>query len=303
MNAVSPRTAIFVGVDGGATKTLLRLENAAGKVLGQGHGGASNIRLSVAGSWHSILEALTEALSQAGISLVGDHYRLYCGAGLAGTELAAARDHFLATANPFARLVLRSDGYTSCLGAHGGHDGAIIAVGTGTIGFQIEQGKESRVGGWGFPHGDEGGGAWLGLEAVRLTLQWLDGRASADPLLAAIYSRFDNNLNSLEAWAIAASATEFGEIAPLVVEDDGHPTPLALLLRRGAAHELDRIGAALDAKGQHKLPVCLLGGLAPFLEPYLDKTLRERLVPGRCDTVQGALLMIRADQAAVEKVR
>ena len=135
--------------------------------------------------------------------------------------------------------------------------------GTGTIGFQIEQGKESRVGGWGFPHGDEGGGAWLGLEAVRLTLQWLDGRASADPLLAAIYSRFDNNLNSLEAWAIAASATEFGEIAPLVVEDDGHPTPLALLLRRGAAHELDRIGAALDAKGQHKLPVCLLGGLLP----------------------------------------
>ena len=46
----------------------------------------------------------------------------------------------------------------------------------GTVAFQIEGDKEYKVGGWGFPHGDEGSGAWLGLEAVRLTLHWLDGR-------------------------------------------------------------------------------------------------------------------------------
>ncbi len=94
MNALSPAMKIFVGVDGGATKTLLRIENAAGTLLGQGHGGAANIRLSVEDSWHSIREALAEALSQAGLSLMSDRYQLYCGAGLAGTELAEARDHF-----------------------------------------------------------------------------------------------------------------------------------------------------------------------------------------------------------------
>jgi glucosamine kinase len=50
----------------------------------------------------------------------------------------------------------------------------LIAIGTGTVGYQIEGDKECKVGGWGFPHGDEGSGAWLGMEAVRMTLHWLD---------------------------------------------------------------------------------------------------------------------------------
>jgi glucosamine kinase len=302
MSAAVPLSDFFVGVDGGATKTLLRLVDGQGHVLGQGHGGAANIRLSVEGSWRSICEALSEALSQAALSLDSGRYRLYCGAGLAGTEVAAARDQFLATPHPFARLVLRSDGYTACLGAHGGNDGAVIAVGTGTIGFQVESGRESRVGGWGFPHGDEGGGAWLGLEAVRRTLQWLDGRAPADPLLEAVQERFDGDGNSLVAWANAASATEFAEMAPLVVEHVRRGTPLAISLVREAASELDRIGRALAAKSRRPLPCSLLGGLGKFVEPWLDQTLRSRLVAARYDTVQGALLMVRADVAIGEKV-
>lgn len=300
-SAALPDSDLFVGVDGGATKTRLRLEDAQGQVLGKGHGGAANIRLSVEGSWHSIREALAQALSQAGLSLDDGRYRLHCGAGLAGCEVAAARDRFLATAHPFARLVLRSDGYTACLGAHDGEDGAVIAVGTGTIGFQVEAGRESRVGGWGFPHGDEGGGAWLGLKAVRRTLQWLDGRAPADPLLEAVQARFDGDLGKLVAWANSASATEFGEMAPLVVEQAGYGTKLALALARQAAGEIDRIGMALAAKSQAPLPCSLLGGLGQFVEPWLGQALRLRLVPARHDALQGALLMVRpaSGEAAV----
>jgi glucosamine kinase len=302
VSAAVPVSDLFVGVDGGATKTLLRLEDAQGHLLGQGHGDAANIRLSVEGSWRSIREALAQALSQAGLSLDNDRHRLHCGAGLAGTEVAAACDQFLAAAHPFARLVVRSDGYTTCLGAHGGEDGAVIAVGTGTIGFQVEAGQETRVSGWGFPHGDEGSGASLGLEAVRRTLQWLDGRAPADPLLEAVLARFDGDLTKLVTWANAASATEFGEIAPLVVEHVGRGTPLAILLVREAAGELDRIGRALAAKSRRPLPCSLLGGLGQFMEPWIEEPLRARLVPGRYDAVQGALLMVRADVAAGEKV-
>jgi glucosamine kinase len=296
MSAPQPVVDLFVGVDGGATKTLLRLEDAQGLVLGEGHGGAA-----VEGSWRSIREALTQALSQAGL-LDDRRYRLYCGAGLAGTEVVAARDHFLAAAHPFARLVLRSDGYTSCLGAHGGDDGAVIAVGTGTIGFQVESGRESRVGGWGFPHGDEGGGAWLGLEATRRTLQWIDGRAPADPLLAAVQARFEGDMSRLVTWANDASGTEFAQLAPLVVEYAGRETPLALALVREAAAELDRIGRALAAKSRRSLPCSLLGGLGPFFEPWLEPALQARLVPGRSDTLAGALLMVRADVTTRESV-
>ena len=72
---------LFVGVDGGATKTLLRLEDAKGRLLGHGRGGAANIRLSVEESWRSILEALAQALSEAGLSLDDVAGRLHCGAG------------------------------------------------------------------------------------------------------------------------------------------------------------------------------------------------------------------------------
>src|SRR5689334_21746470 len=188
MNPATPTHDLFIGIDGGATKTLVRVENALGEALGQGQGGPANIRLSVEGSWRSVHEALDQALAQSGLRLDDGGHRFYCGAGLAGTEVASACDQFINTPHPFARLVLKSDGYTSCLGAHGGRDGALIAIGTGTVAYQIEAGRECKVGGWGFPHGDEGSGAWLGLEAVRLTLHWLDGRGSPSSLLEAVHA-------------------------------------------------------------------------------------------------------------------
>jgi glucosamine kinase len=176
----------------------------------------------------------------------------------------------------------------------GGRDGALIAIGTGTVAFQIEGDKESKAGGWGFPHGDEGSGAWLGLEAVRLTLHWLDGHSEPSPLLESVYAHFDNDLMRLVIWANQANPTQFAQIAPLVIEHVKRETPLALTLIQRAAGEIDRLGAALAAQSVNKsLPCCLLGGLAQFLEPWLGDSLRSRLVPCESDSVSGALLMIR----------
>ena len=205
---------IFVGVDGGASKTRVWVEDAEGVFIGEGRGGPSNIRLSVEGSWRSINDALAQALWSTGLRLDDDRRCFYCGAGLAGTEVASAREAFLSVAHPFARLIVKSDGYTSCLGAHAGRDGATIAIGTGTVAFQVEKGRETKVGGWGFPHGDEGSGAWLGLAAVRLTLHWLDGRCDPSPLLDTVYAHFGGSLDRLVSWANAASPTQFAEMPP-----------------------------------------------------------------------------------------
>ena len=262
--------------------------------LGQGQGGPANIRLSVEGSWQSIRDALQRALAQSGVRLDDDRHRFYCGAGLAGTEVPSACEQFVNTPHPFTRLILKSDGYTSCLGAHGGRDGAMIAIGTGTVGYQIEADKEYKVGGWGFPHGDEGSGAWLGLEAVRLTLHWLDGRGEPSRLLEAVYAHFDHDLNRLVVWANQANATQFAQIAPLVIEQVNFETRLALTLIQQAAREIDRLAAALAAQSIDKaLPCSLLGGLAPFIEPWLEEPLRRRLVSCKLDAVHGAVLMIR----------
>ena len=294
MNNSNPTQDIFIGIDGGATKTIARVEDAHGEFLGQGQGGPANIRLSVEGSWQSIHDALREALVKPGLRLEDGRHRFYCGAGLAGTEVPSACDQFVNTPHPFARLILKSDGYTSCLGAHGGGDGATIAIGTGTVGYQIEADKEYKVGGWGFPHGDEGSGACLGLEAVRLTLHWLDGRGEPSPLLEAVYAHFDRDLIRLVVWANQANATQFAQIAPIVIEQVKRQTPLAETLIKQAAGEIDRLAAALAAQSIDKTSPCsLLGGLAQFIEPWLGESLRARLVPCKLDAVHGAVLMIR----------
>ena len=84
--------------------------------------------------------------------------------------------------------------------------------------MRIQGDELVQVSGWGFPHGDEGGGAYLGLEAVRLTLQAYDGRVDYSPLLRAIMEKFNNDIWRLVSWACEAKSTQFDEIAPLVIE-------------------------------------------------------------------------------------
>src|SRR3546814_4616242 len=58
-----------------------------------------------------------------------------------------------------------------------GGDGAILILGTGSVGL-IKRGEDSlSIGGYGFPISDEGSGAALGLSAIRHALRTLDGRS------------------------------------------------------------------------------------------------------------------------------
>jgi len=287
---------IFIGVDGGATKSTVRIENSAGHLLGQGMGGPANIRLSIDKSWESIYQAVEEALKLSQLRLADKNYRFHLGLGLAGCEMPKTVEEFLSRPHPFTTIQLTSDAHIACVGAHQGKDGAIIIVGTGIIGYAIEKKKTTRVGGWGFPHDDEGSGAWLGLEAVRLTFQWLDQRIEKSPLVADIFAFFNHDMERLITWANQANSTEFARLTPLVIHHLQQKEVTAVRLIKQAAHAVDRIGMTLIKMQQdphHPLPCSLLGGVAPFVEPWLHDELRYSLVPPQADANKGAILMIR----------
>ncbi len=287
---------IFVGIDGGATNSRVRIENEAGELLGQGVGGPANIRLSTDKSWESIYHALEETLKPASIQLNNKAYRFHLGLGLAGCEVPEAVEAFLAKPHAFSTLHLVSDAHVACVGAHHGQDGAIIVVGTGVIGYEIQEGKTARIGGWGFPHDDEGGGAWLGLEAARLTFQWLDHRVEKSPLVEDVFSFFNNDIETFTTWANRANSTEFARLAPLVINHLQQNEMAAVRLIKKAAHAVDRIGMTLfklQKERDRHLPCSLLGGMAPFIEPWLCEELRTCLVPRQTDACSGAILMIR----------
>jgi glucosamine kinase len=287
------RKNIYIGVDGGGTKCKVMVEDEQGHLLGQGKGGAANIRLSVDTSWDSIFDGLNQALKEAKISLHDKSYAFHIGLGLAGTEIPSDVKAFLNHSHPFDSLMLRSDAYTACLGAHGGRDGDIIIIGTGSIGYHIEKGGHFQVSGWGFPHSDEGSGAWVGLKAIRITLHWLDGRREESPLLKAIFQKFNNDLTKLVTFANASKSTQFAEMAPLVVECANQKDPVALDLMQKAANQIDIINQTLVKRSQNKtLPLSLFGGLAPSVEPFLNESTKSRLVTRKYDATKGAILMI-----------
>lgn len=288
---------IFIGIDGGATKSKVRVEDAAGELIGQAIGGPSNIRISVDASWKAIMHTLKDALKSTSISLSNNiQYRFHAGMGLAGCEVKKAYKEFLEHPHPFMTLQVESDAHIACIGAHKGKAGSIIVVGTGVVGYQIEHGKNHKISGWGFPHDDIGGGAWLGLEAVRLTLQWIDHRAEKSPLAEDIFAFFNEDLDHFVTWANSANSTEFARLAPIVINHSQQEEIAAVRLMKKAAHTIDRVGTTLvklQKNPEKPLPCSLFGGIAPFIEPWLSSELREHLVPREADANAGAILMVR----------
>ncbi len=296
---------IYIGIDGGATKCKVRIEDAQGNLLGQAVGGPANIRLSADLAWQSIFYTIDEIVKPLAMSLADPRFRFHAGMGLAGCEVEEARTAFLEAHHPFATLRLVSDAHIACIGAHRGQDGAIIIIGTGMIGYQVQQGVSGRVGGWGFPHDDLGSGAWLGLEATRLTFQWLDQRLDKAPLMQEVFAYFDNDLSRFVCWANQANSSEFAKLAPLVINHSQQGEAAAVKLMKKAAHEVDRVSIALE-KSQSlptgPIPCCLFGGIAPFLEAYLSNELRARLVTSQGDANQGAIWLAKQPEMVVKGV-
>jgi glucosamine kinase len=283
--------ALLLGVDGGGTQCRARLTTASGAKLGEATGGPANIRFGLEQSFAAILDATRQCLRQAGLG-DRDLSRIVACLALAGasepTDLAAAQryDH------PFARLLVTADAHAACVGAHGGRDGGVIVVGTGTVGWAEVNGRHHRVGGWGLPISDEGSGAWLGCEALRAVLWAHDGRIAWSDLLTTLFHRFQSDPHAIVRWAAQASPRDFGSFAPLIVEHAAHDDPVAVeLLGRAAAH-VDALAARLVAFGAERL--ALVGGLAPHIARWLSAATERRLVPPAGDALAGALQLARA---------
>ncbi len=281
----------FAGVDGGATGTRARLAGADGRVLGDGEAGPSSLTLGVEAAWTSIRAALGAA--GATDEMLRETV-LAC--GLAGTGSPANRTRFFETAPPVARLLLCSDGHATVLGAHGGAPGAAVAIGTGTVGNVLrEDGSTAQVGGWGFPIGDEGSGAWIGRAALAEALAVLDGRAVDPPggtgLHRALLDLCGPSPSALLAWLYPAPSTKYASLAPVVVGYAQQGDPAARRILAGAAAEIARMIEALDPAA--RLPLALGGGLAPVIGPMLAPDIRARLRPAMGDARDGALALAR----------
>ncbi len=278
---------LFLGIDGGGSKTRARIRDEAGVLLGEGTAGPGNARLGDL-AFIEIIKASRAALATAGLE-ESDLTRVRAGFGLAGTQQDPDRDAIRDRPYPFATPVVDTDAYTSYLGAFRGEDGAILILGTGSGGLAVVKGKRLNVGGWGADIADEGSGLSIGRLAIRKSLWALEGMAPLTPLADDILDEFDRKPPNAVIWAGKAIPGDFARFAPRVFDYANKGDVLAIgILEETAAGATMLINRLLELGAPS---VAMIGGVFPHLYPWLAKDVQAHLIEPAGDALDGAILM------------
>ena len=281
---------LYIGIDGGGTKCSAVLFNANKEVIGRGISGPANASRDLAQTLDSILKSVRLALIDAQLS-IDTISRIQVAAGLAGANTPEIKERLLAWDHPFACFKVDCDLTTASYGSHGGNDGALLIVGTGSAAARFQSGTLSTFGGHGFILGDKGSGAWLGRSAVASTLEALDGVIP----ISALHDRVLTCLSvttsvELMQKMILATSGQFATLAPEVIDFAKQKDISALALVEEAAVYLDKL--CMRTLQHTDLSLVLMGGLASSFEPLFRPELRARIVKAKAGPERGALYLL-----------
>jgi glucosamine kinase len=283
-----------LAVDGGGSKTAIALLNASGEELARCAVGPSNLYRRPGEGLSEILRGWHLACARAGLCVDETGARTTVSAGLAGITGVAQRRAFMHALDGFVARRLSSDGYTSFAGTFGAGPGALLMIGTGVVAYRRDAGAAPQPrAGWGFPVGDRGGGAWLGLRLVTEYLDQLDG-ATFDPgstLWAVAEGWLGRDRATILRRLRPARAAEFAALARAIVAAATQGDRLgSTLLDEGGRH-LARLARALAPSAA--VPLALGGGLADAYRPRLATLLPASLLLSdvRPDPLRGAFLI------------
>ncbi len=287
------KTSYYLGVDGGGTGCRARLEDAAGNVLGRGTSGPATLRMGLAAAWQSISTAAAAALAEAGLD-AGAAGDISAGFALAGLSRKGTGSQLAVLQHGYASVAFTTDAHGAFLGAHGGKDGAIVIVGTGSVGIGQVAGRELRVGGYGFPVSDEGSGAHMGLMTLQMALAAHDGRREKTPLLTEILQHFNSDPFEVVAWMDAATASDYATFAPWVIRHADEKDQAAMEILTLAAGQIDVYLRRLVELGAPR--IALVGGLSGPISTWLSADVRALLTSPEGDAVSGAIILAKSLQ-------
>lgn len=282
---------LFLGIDGGGTKCKARLEDANGKLLGEGLGGPANPVRGFDQTVNSIIVATELALADANLeaSQIGN---INAALGLAGVNLPSFMECMEKWQHPFAQMKVTTDLHIACLGAHNGQDGAVIIMGTGFNAGSIINNKHLEIGGHGFVLGDSGSGAKLGASSIRRAMEVLDGIAQHTSFIDAILKQLDcKDSVAVVEKTIHAKPNFYAQFAPLVLEYADKGDAVAKEQVNIAAEYTSRIARRLLADNPPRLS--LIGGIASPIEKWLDQDIQDQLLAPLQPPEVGAILLAR----------
>lgn len=274
---------LFLGVDGGGTKTHVVLINEAREFVCEGIDGASNpLRVGIEQAAVNIQTAVNSACD-AGNKSRGDIVSATLGlAGVRREDLRQrVRERFVRSFQIKSVEVL-TDADIALYGATLGKAGLVVIAGTGSICIgQDSNGKRTTAGGWGPLAGDEGGGAGIARRALQAIAKASDGRgqptqlsetaleyfraAKMDDLPVAIYApQIDNAKIAGFAQFVIETAEDGDEVAARVLAEAGKELAIA------AIAVIQRLKL-----GKRKFPIVRVGSIFQagdlITEPFIEQ--------------------------------
>src|SRR5215218_5599998 len=237
---------LYLGVDGGGTKTQIAVMNEAREVAGEGFAGPSNpLRVGVETAVTNIIKAVNEACDRGGVSR-GDIASATL--GLAGVRRAdlkrSVRESFVKRL-AIRRVEVVTDAEIALFATTQGKPGLVVIAGTGSVCLgKNENGDMAISGGWGPLAGDEGGGVGIAQQALHTIAKASDGRgiptllsqraseyfraSGPENLIVAIYSpQVDNSRIAGFARLVVETAQDGDEIAVRILNEAGYELGLA----------------------------------------------------------------------------
>ncbi|MFI5841453.1 N-acetylglucosamine kinase [Catenuloplanes sp. NPDC051500] len=273
---------MYLGVDGGGSKTAYCLIDADGAVVAEARTASIYYLMSDIGIVAPLLaEGIGQVCAAAGITpadITHSFFGIPCYGEVSADvpTLDALPAEILGT----GRYACGNDMICGWAGSLGGRDGINVVAGTGSIAYGEHGDRRARVGGWGELYGDEGSGYWTAIRGLQAFSRMSDGRQPAGPL-AEVLRRTLGLADDLDAvdivlnrWqgdraTIAALSTAVSEAA------SAGDQACEAILRDGGRELAALVDATAAAIGGDGLPVSYSGGM--FTSPLLLAAFRDAL--------------------------
>jgi len=302
--------AIYLGIDGGGSKTACVIADDV-HVLGTANAGGSNVvRLGEPTARANLQAAIEQACGLAHVRPMDIESAVIGVAGASSAETAAAVRRIVADIG-LHDIEVVGDNVIAIEAAFAGLPGVVVISGTGSIAFgRNQRGDTARAGGHGFAISDEGSGHWIGRNIVAAAMRAYD--LGHTDLLDAVASAWRvSGRDELVRKANSEPRPDFAQLFPLTVELATRGNPAATSVLHDAGRELAALVAIVihNLWQEHKpVRVALGGGIfahSPQVRKNFYLALREAYPTAAVnfqiiDPVAGALWLARRSGVKVK---
>jgi N-acetylglucosamine kinase-like BadF-type ATPase len=301
---------MFLGVDGGGTKTAFALVDADGNVRARHEeGSAYYLEVGMEGAAAMLERGCRALFAAAGVGIgPADIAQAFFGLPAYGEDRTV-----MPALDALPRAILGHDRYRcgndmvcSWAGSLACADGISIIAGTGSMAYGEYEGRQARAGGWGELFSDEGSAHWIARAGLALFSRMSDGRAPRGELYQLVRQRLslqeDLDLCGVVYGDLKRERSGVARLSRLVSEAAALGDRQAMAIIDAAAGELadlvDAVRGTLGVADEVDVAVSFTGGLvgadgplrAPLTRALAGRAKPYRVSPPLLAPVLGAAL-------------